>query len=243
MSEAYKSFESGYLTKLLVAIRMAKSKSELLNMLIRDGKVKLWIVMLALLVGHAFAGELEDFKSAVQRKDYVTAAKLLSPNAEQGRPQAQAYLAFFYYFGKGVPRDYGAAVKWAQKAADQDEPMGNVLLGMSYLNGQGVSQDNERALLLLQKTAAQNNPLARYELGKMMLVGRAIARDEYGGELHLNYSAQSLEEFQSNVNLMIEKKTELVEWRKGSTRLLCGISCAFTFGANRVLLKEDYALG
>ena len=201
---------------------------------------KLCIAALALVVGIAIAGDFDDVQSAVQRKNFVSAVKLLQPLAERGDRRAQAFLAYVTVYRNDVPKDFPAAVIWTQKAADQGEAMGKVLLGMLYLNGQGVQQDEEQGVTLIRQAAASNHPFALYELGKLMLVGRGTAQDVGEGESLLKKAAASFPEIKEYAELIVRRATELDQWRKGLSRLSCGVSCAIRSGSNRQRLKEDY---
>ena len=82
-------------------------------------KTKLWAsvggLAWCLLVLHAAAGQLEDGIAAHERRDDVTAIKLLRPLAEQGDAAAQEELGLLFY-GKSRPAE---ALKWHLLAAEQ----------------------------------------------------------------------------------------------------------------------------
>ena len=204
-------------------------------------KIKLWVIALALLAGYAFAGDFDEALTAFQRRDFVTAQKLLQPMADQGQPKAQAAMAFVLFFRNDLPKDYASAVSWAKKAADQGESMGLALLGMSMLNGQGGQQDNAHAILLIKQAADRNNPLGQYELGKLMLVGRATARDLIEGEAQLKRAAASSPFLKDDIDLLLSKTNELDQWRSGLARLSCdSFMCAGSMGFNRKQMKDDH---
>ena len=69
----------------------------------------------------ANAGPFEDGVAAYNRKDYVTAAKLMRLSADQGYANAQNNLGVLYFKGQGVTQDYKEAVKWYRLSADQGD--------------------------------------------------------------------------------------------------------------------------
>ena len=93
----------------------------------------------------ANAGSYEDAVAAYNRKDYVTAAKMMRVAADQGNAVAQYNLGAMYANGRGVTQDDKEAVKWYRLSADQGYALAQFNLGVAYANGQGVTQDYIRA--------------------------------------------------------------------------------------------------
>ena len=102
----------------------------------------------------AAAGPYEDATSAFERKDYVLAARLLRPFAEQGDAQAQFNLGVMYDYGQGVSQNHREAVKWYRKAAEHGRARAQSNLGLMYDNGQGVPQDFVHAHMWFNVAAA-----------------------------------------------------------------------------------------
>ena len=75
------------------------------------------VAALILNAGAAWAGALEDGAAAIERKDYVTARRLVTPIAQRGDPDGQRILGFMYMYELGVPRDYFRAHLWWSLAA------------------------------------------------------------------------------------------------------------------------------
>jgi uncharacterized protein len=91
--------------------------------------------------GAAHADTLGAGIAAIERKDYVTAARLLGPLAEVGVAPAQFYLCFMYYHGRGVPQSYDEAAIWCFRSAEQGHAGAQYLLGLMYNNGQGLPEN------------------------------------------------------------------------------------------------------
>ena len=65
------------------------------------------------------AGPLEDADTAIKRRDYATAVRLIRPLAEQGDATAQYNLGVFYDNGLDVPQDRVSAYMWFSLSAAQ----------------------------------------------------------------------------------------------------------------------------
>lgn len=65
------------------------------------------------------AGPLEDADTAIKRRDYATAVRLIRPLAEQGDATAQYNLGVFYDNGLDVPQDHVSAYMWFSLSASQ----------------------------------------------------------------------------------------------------------------------------
>ena len=85
---------------------------------------RIMVSVLAFLVlncGSARAGDLEDAAAAIEKQDYATARKLVTPLARRGDRGAQRILGFMYMYEAGVPRDYAKAYLWWSLAAAQGD--------------------------------------------------------------------------------------------------------------------------
>lgn len=76
---------------------------------------------------------VESGKSALERKDYAEAFRLLLPCAEQGSVEAQANVGFLYFMGQGTKRDLHKAIAWLTSAAEQGRGDAAHNLGTLYL--------------------------------------------------------------------------------------------------------------
>ena len=65
------------------------------------------------------AGPLEDADTAIKKRDYATAVRLIRPLAEQGDATAQYNLGVFYDNGLDVPQDRVSAYMWFNLSAAQ----------------------------------------------------------------------------------------------------------------------------
>lgn len=87
--------------------------------------------------------------------------KCIRKAAEQGHPEAQAFLGEFFATGKGVTQDYREATKWYRKAAEQGYLRAQIALGKLYTEGQGVIQDFVQADAWFNLAASQGFEKAR----------------------------------------------------------------------------------
>ena len=83
------------------------------------------------------AQSLQDVQSAIQRKDYATALRIVRPLAQGGDPRRRPILGSMYALGYGVSRSYSEAVNWFRKSAEQGFRMGSISW---VLLGQGPEQ-------------------------------------------------------------------------------------------------------
>ena len=89
----------------------------------------------------AQAQSLRQGVSAFNRQDYVAASRTFIPLAERGNAPAQAYLAYLFETGRGVPQNYTEAAMWYRRAAEQGDSLAQYSLGLLYDRGQGVPRD------------------------------------------------------------------------------------------------------
>jgi septal ring-binding cell division protein DamX len=81
-------------------------------------------------------------RDAFNRKDYLQAAMLLKPLAEQGNADAQYALGYMYHNGLGVPRNYKLALQWMSAAsAKGNKKATEALHRISTLNSETTNSD------------------------------------------------------------------------------------------------------
>jgi uncharacterized protein len=141
-------------------------------------KQVLWgCVFLFALTSLVMAGSLPDAERAYAAGDYVKAAKLYMPLAEQGDAKAQLSIGVIYYLGQGVPKDYKEAAKWLRLAAKQGRALAQNLLGAIYDFGQGVPQDYTEAAKWYLLAAEQGDADGQYNLGIMYARELGVPQD------------------------------------------------------------------
>jgi TPR repeat protein len=75
--------------------------------------------LVLMLTGAAVSGPFEDGMAAYKSGDYVSAAQVWRPLAEEGDPRAQNNLGLLYATGQGVPQDSVLTLMWFSLAAAQ----------------------------------------------------------------------------------------------------------------------------
>src|SRR4051812_23323712 len=108
--------------------------------------MKTWVVLLIALASLAGAQSLQDVQSALDRKDYATALRIVRPLAQSGDAAAEAILGSMYAFGYGVAQSNSEAVTWYRKSAAQGFAPAQYQLGTAVLLGEGAPQNNAEAL-------------------------------------------------------------------------------------------------
>ncbi|KXS14205.1 kinase-like protein [Gonapodya prolifera JEL478] len=97
---------------------------------------------------------------------YHEALEYLKIAAKHQFSLAQARLADYYYFGRGMPHpDYFEAAKWYLKAAQQGNAAAQLNTAMCYENGRGVVKDEKEAVKWYKKAADQGHGVSQWSLG------------------------------------------------------------------------------
>ena len=112
--------------------------------------------------------------SAYESRDYLGAARIWQPLAEQGHVAAQLNLGTLYDFGYGVASAPVIAARWYRAAAAQGNRAAQFNLAMMYATGRGLHQNSDQAKHWYQKAAEQNLPIAQYRLGLIYSDGENI---------------------------------------------------------------------
>lgn len=124
----------------------------------------------------AAAGSFEEAESAYQHGDYVLAAQLFRPLAEENDVGAQLRLGGMYILGQGVPKDNAEGLKWIRRAAEQGNPRTQTGLGGMCRSGAGAPQDYQEAVKWYRKAAEQGYAWAQHELAEMYANGGAFRK-------------------------------------------------------------------
>lgn len=138
-------------------------------------------VLVLLPIVAARADALQDAASAIQRKDYASAVRLLEPLAEAGQARAQTQLATLYYHGHGVPEDDAKALFWYERAARQGHAPAQYLLGNMYAYGHAAVPEGHDPMRLAAQwyfeAARQGQVDAQYSLGLLFLAGSGVQQN------------------------------------------------------------------
>jgi uncharacterized protein len=142
-------------------------------------RTEIWIAacVVALAVGPARAGPLEDGMAAYHDQEYAKAAELWRPLAESGNAAAQYSLGTLYAEGKGVVQNDATAFTWFQKAAEQGNAMAQFNVGASYASGIGVAKSYAEAAKWFRRAADQGMPFAQLNLGLLYAAGNGVPQD------------------------------------------------------------------
>lgn len=84
---------------------------------------------------------VEEAGKAYLSGNYEAAARIFTPKAEEGDPEAQVNIAFMHYCGLHVKQDFAEAARWYRKSAAQNNVTAQYSLGTLYENGEGVEID------------------------------------------------------------------------------------------------------
>ena len=89
--------------------------------------------------------------------------------AEDGHPQACAYLGSQYYYGWEIEQDYAKALKYLTVAAEAGDGMSQFLLGFMYGSGRGVEKDLDATYKWFLAAAENGIPEAMFNVGCMLM--------------------------------------------------------------------------
>lgn len=121
--------------------------------------------------------------SQFDQGDYVRSAKGLRALADEGNPQAQAYLGYLYQYGIGSePQDEAKALQLFQQAAAQGYSPARNFEGVLYVIGSATPHDYSRAVSLFEASAATGDPLAKANLAIMYDAGWGVPQDTAMGK-------------------------------------------------------------
>ncbi len=137
---------------------------------------------LSLCLFGAQADALQDAQTAVLRKDYPAALRLLAALAQGGDPVAQLRLALLHYHGHGVRENDAAALQWFERAARQGLPDAQYHLGNMYAYGlAALPADADGGRLAAQwyfEAARRGHAEAQYSLGILFLTGTGVQQSD-----------------------------------------------------------------
>jgi len=103
--------------------------------------------------------------------------KWLLRAAEQGRPNAQQFVAWCFASGTGTDEDPAQAFYWCRKAAQQGMDTAQDFLGMFYGTGYGTNQDWAQALTWFRLAADQGLATAQMHLAQCYANGKGTPTD------------------------------------------------------------------
>ena len=109
---------------------------------------------------------------AYAAQNYVRAAEIFLPLAEQRDARAQTYLGVMYLRGQGVPQNFAVAAYWLHVASAAGLPTAQYFFGLMYDKGQGMAQDFVLAQAWLNLAVAHAEPRLRR---RWVLIRDAVA--------------------------------------------------------------------
>lgn len=128
-------------------------------------------------------------KRAYDAAEYVEAARLIRPLAEQGHPQAQFWMGQMLFFGLGMERDDAKAASWYGLAAQAGNTEAQYRLGYLHATGQGVPYDAAAAERYWIAAASKGHRGAIVALSDFYHEGLYRSEDEVLARRWLNRAA------------------------------------------------------
>lgn len=81
----------------------------------------------------------------MQAKAYARAFTWCRRAARKAHVDAQYYVGWMYYYGRGVDRAYDRAFRWLHRAAEGGDSRAQTFVGLMYRYGRGVARDPDAA--------------------------------------------------------------------------------------------------
>ena len=120
-----------------------------------------------------------------KRKEYEKALEWFLKAAEQGYPDAQHMVGFYYHNAKGVTQDYKIALSWYEKAEKQDYVYSIYNIGILNELGRIDKPHPKIAFSYFLRAAEKGYINAMIKVGKAYLEGNGTGRDTKAGLMWL----------------------------------------------------------
>jgi TPR repeat protein len=128
-----------------------------------------------------FSGQLLIARNFDRWSDYLlnndAAFGYLVQMAEQGDPESQFNLGYYYGYSDADDRDYEKAVKWLQLSSMQENVDATKLLAHHYLKGLGVTKDSEAAVQCYISLAKTGDSECLETLGRLYTGEEGVGAD------------------------------------------------------------------
>lgn len=142
-------------------------------------------------------------RQAYNNGDYEKAHAIWLIQAEDGNPEAQAWLGSLYANGEGVDTDDKNALSWYEKAAGQGNSMAQANVGAMYYMGQGTSKNVDKAIKWLSAAAENGDVNGLFNLAVIYTKGEEVDKNlERAAELYQQASEQGHYPSQSRLGYM-----------------------------------------
>lgn len=127
-----------------------------------------WILFAFMLPTTGALADFDAANTALQRRDFALAIRLLVEAADGGDSRAAATLADLHERGLGTPRDADQAIRWRRLAAEQGHAESALRLGHAFARGDGVARSDQEAKRWYRMAAERGHPQAQLELSKLL---------------------------------------------------------------------------
>jgi len=116
--------------------------------------------------------------TAFEGKHFSTAARLLSPLAAEGDPEAQFRMAIMYQNGLGMVKNDQSAFDNMKAAAEQDHALAMHGLGFMYMEGECTEKDMPLALEWFHKASDAGMQGSMTTLAMMYRDGNGVEQNQ-----------------------------------------------------------------
>lgn len=137
------------------------------------------VAILAMTLAPALSSaDVKQGLSALQKKDYDTAAKQFSTSFEAGEVDGAFYLGRMMELGFGGPANLKSAVALYLAGSAKGSPQAKNRLGVLHVEGKGVLQDYQQGAKLVCEAAELKDRNGQFNCGTLLLEGKGVEKNE-----------------------------------------------------------------
>ena len=128
-----------------------------------------------------------------QKPDYAALnISELNDLSDEGDPEAQGILAYYYQEGINVQKDYAKSLELYLKSAENGSTTSMVNIAYLYSNGIGVEQDHKEAFKWNIKAAENGDTSGMFNVSRKYEFGLGVERDPEKATYWLEKSGKEL---------------------------------------------------
>jgi TPR repeat protein len=185
---------------------------------------------------------LKEANKDYDAEEYSIAFPKFLKLANQGDAEAQSFLAWMYFMGKGVDKNDTEAFNWFYKLSTKDSEWSawaQNKLGYMYDLGVGVEENNYKAVKWYRKSANKGNDSAQYNLALMYQSGEGVDKSI---STAIKWHKKSAEQGNEGAKTELEKLTESQGKSNDKYTVFSGSGTGFLVSKNGVFATNYHVI-
>jgi len=187
---------------------------------------------------------LKEAREDYDAEDYYSAFPKFLKLAVQGDSEAQSFLAWMYFKGKGVDKDSSEAFRWFHKLSLEGSDWSGWAqnkLGYMYDLGVGVDENNYKAVKWYRKSANKGNDSAQYNLALMYQSGEGVDKSI---NTAIKWHKKSAEQGNEGAKIELAKLTESQGSKESNDKytVFSGSGTGFLVSKNGVFATNHHVI-